>query len=152
MRQNRIAAANRVDRCPICQHEVIETAFTHINFVKGGHFYSAKSNCKRCDIDLIEMNGQWRTSKINWKDLGSEIDNALAYEIFIVNNLNNKFLADIYGMDVFSFNEKIHELWNVFTARIKFSDKLYTWRQDLNHGIAHVRDFHIIATFQFEST
>lgn len=151
MRQIRIAKSERVDRCPICQQDVSDIGYTHINLGAKGHIKYNTSKCRYCEIDLVERDGQWRTSKLSWEELGTEIDIELAKEIYDVHEFNNQGLAEEYGMSLSDFNDMAQELWDALCKKIKPEDRIFTWKQENNHGLAVLRKQHIIILHQFDS-
>lgn len=148
MKLSRISRSERVDRCPICQKEVSEIGFTHIN-MEGGHIRTNTSKCNHCDVRLIERNGQWKTSWLDWTDLKKPVDIEGAYLVMRVQEMNRHDCAKFYDMAIEEYNEMLEREWSDFTKGTRLTDITYLWQTKTEYGFAWTRDGFILKSINF---
>lgn len=128
-----------VPRCPICSTPVTNITENRMNTTRGCIILNNSGKCETCALRLVEVNGEWKTSIIDAHSLDLEIDLDLALEIYEVHAYNNVVIAKMYNCTLTESNKMADDDWKKFRNTLKQGDKIYTFKDDLSHGLAIVR-------------
>ena len=128
-----------VPRCPVCSTPVTNITENRMNTTRGCIILNNSGKCETCELKLVEVNGEWKTSIIDTLSLDLEIDLDLALDIYEVQAYNNEVVAAMYNFTLTESNKMAEDYWKKFRETLKQDDKIYTYKNDDSHGLAIVR-------------
>lgn len=150
MRQLSITKSSKPkDGCPICQRKVTDEYTNRLNTVDGC-ITTYKGKCRKCEISLTKIDGEWKTSWLTYDSMLEEQSIGTAYKLFGSDFYDNPITRKEFSLPEDEFKQLSEGIWNEFLDTMRPNDRIFTWKNEDSHGLALCRGTHVIDLIRFD--